>query len=111
MNRNKLVSLFISNLSNAIVHKVLENSIDRKELVQYYHKEIQNSLSIAAKYREKINPLDRLFPDPESQEVREEVIQRARSELTLRISKGYTNIDLSLVEIFVDELLKDLNVL
>lgn len=49
------------------------------------------------------------MPIKDNEKIRESVINKSKSELNLRISKGYENIDLSLVEKFVDELLKDLN--
>lgn len=47
MNRNKLLTLFVSNLSNAVVHKILENAIDIPEISERYNKEIINSWNIA----------------------------------------------------------------
>ena len=41
MNRNKLISLFVSNLSNMIVHKVLEKAIDEPEIANFYYKEMK----------------------------------------------------------------------
>ena len=41
--------------------------------------------------------------------VLEKAIDKARAELNLRILRGYTNIDLPLVEKFVDEILKELH--
>lgn len=35
MNRNKLIDLFISNLANVVVHKVLEKAIDKPEVSNY----------------------------------------------------------------------------
>jgi|SRR3989344_3293384 len=111
MNRNRLLNLFISNLSNVIVHKILEKAIDKPEIAEVYSKEIKNSLDIAKKYREKINPLDKILPVHDIKNVREKIIRKVKAELNLRISKGYTNINLSLVEEFVDNILKELKVL
>ena len=97
MNRNRLLNLFISNLSNVIVHKILEKAIDKPEIAEVYSKEIKNSLDIAKKYREKINPLDKILPVHDIKNVREKIIRKVKAELNLRISKSYTNINLSLL--------------
>ena len=55
-NRKKLISLLIGNLTNAIVHEILELSINKEELISKYRKELVTSFQIAKKYREKINP-------------------------------------------------------
>ncbi len=61
-NRNKLIELFIGNISNAIVHEILEKAITQEELIEKYDKELLASLSLAKRYREKINPIDKSFP-------------------------------------------------
>jgi len=45
-NRNKLIRLFISNLSNSIVHTILEQAINREEIADKYRKELNNSFDI-----------------------------------------------------------------
>ncbi len=37
-NRNKLIDLFIGNISNSIVHKILEKAIDNKEIASKYER-------------------------------------------------------------------------
>lgn len=111
MNRNKTLNLFVSNLANVIVHKILEKAIDRPEIASVYTKEVKNSLEIAKKYREKIHPLDRALPVESSKEIKEALVAKVKSELNSRIRRGYTNIDLSLVEKFVDASLKELGVI
>ena len=110
MNRNKLIDLLISNLSNAILHDILEKAVSIPEIAEKYHKEIKNSWQIAQEYRKKINPQDSHFSERDTEEIREKIIKNVRTELLLRISKGYTNIPLNLVEEFVDKALKELNV-
>lgn len=110
MNRNKLINLFISNLATAIVHKVLEKAIDKPEIAEFYHKEIKNSWEIAKNYREKINPADKILPPHDFPEIRKKIIAKVKAELNLRISKGYTGIDVSLIEGFVDDSLKEFGV-
>lgn len=111
MNRNKLLELLVSNLTTAIVHKILEKAIDKPEVVEKYIKEVKNSWEIAKKYREKINPIHKALPACDIGELRKKITTRVRAELNLRISKGYTNINLSLVEEFVDNYLRELNIL
>ena len=111
MNRKKLLDLFVSNLANVIVHKILEKAIDKPEIVGVYKKEVKNSFEIAKKYREKINPVDKTLPAHDVKEVQEKIMRKVRNELNLRIGKGYTNIDLSLIEIFVDEALKEFSII
>ena len=110
MNRNKLIDPFISNLANVIVHKILEKAINKPEIIGVYTKEVKNSLEIAKRYREKINPVNKTLPTHDTNNVRRKIINKVRAELNLRISRGYTNIDLSLVEKFVDSSLKELGV-
>ena len=63
VNRSKLIDKFIGNLSNAIIHKILEKAIDDREIASKYEKELTTSFKIAKKYREKINPIDTPLPD------------------------------------------------
>ncbi|MEK6830761.1 MAG: hypothetical protein AABX77_01930 [Nanoarchaeota archaeon] len=62
-NRNKLIDLFIGNISNAIIHEILERAIDQEEIADRYRKELNNSLNKAKEYREKINPTNAILPD------------------------------------------------
>ena len=108
LNRKKLIDLFIGNASNAILHKVLEKAIEDEVIRKYYDKEFLNSIEIAKKYREKINPIDNKLPD--SSEIKEAIIKKVNNELKIRISKGYKNIDLSLVEPTTNEILSELKI-
>ncbi len=110
MNRNRLIDAFISNVANVVLHEILEKAIDKEEIALVYEKEIKNSLEIAKKYREKINPVDRALPEIDVDEIREKVIRKVRVELNLRISKGYENIDLSLIDEIVDRVLREMKV-
>ena len=111
MNRNKLLELLVSNLTNAVVHKILEKAIEKPEVAEKYIKEMKNSWEIAKSYREKINPMHKALPAHDIGELRKKIITRVKAELNLRISKGYTNINLSLVEEFVDNYMRELNIL
>ncbi len=109
-NRNKLIILFIGNVSNAIVHEILEKAINNKEITDKYRKEIMNSLDKAKEYREKINPKNTRLPDKDVQNVKSKIVNKVNGELKLRISKGYVGIDLNLVEKIVDKYLKETSV-
>jgi hypothetical protein len=110
-NRNQLIEAFVSNLSNAILHKILEKAIDKAEITEKYVKEVKNSWQIAKNYREKINPASRSLPFSDIEEIKRKIINNVNSELKLRIDKGYENIDLSLVEELIDKELKELRVI
>ena len=105
-NRNKLVDLFIGNISNYIVHKILEMAIDDSEIINKYKKESKASFDIAKKYREKINPISKLH---DSLDIKEKIMKRVKNELNDRIKRGYEGIDLGLVEIVTSDALKELN--
>jgi len=110
-NRNKLIELFVGNLSNSIVHEILERAVSFKWLVDKYDKEMLNSLVIAKKYREKINPVKSCLSYSDAIEIRVKIINKVRNELRLRISKGYDGIDLNLIEELVDKYLRDMKVI
>jgi predicted DNA binding CopG/RHH family protein len=107
-NRNKLIDLFISNLSNAVLHRILEKAISDIEIMQKYSKEIKNSWQIALNYREKINPIDMPLPNKDIEEIKRRASNRVKSDLLIRISKGYKNIDISLIDQFINNALKEL---
>ena len=109
-NRNKLIELFIGNISNFIVHEVLERAVSKEIIADKYRKELIISLKIAKKYREKINPIDGPLLDKDVEYIRRKIINKARAELIIRISKGYNDIDLSILEELVDEALKSTNI-
>lgn len=112
MNRNKLIDLFVSNLATAIVHQILERAIaDRQEISEKYNKEVKNSWEIAKRYREKVNPINKSLPGRDAEDIKMKVINRVKAELKLRIEKGYENINISLVEEFVEKSLQELKVI
>ena len=110
-NRNKLLDLFVGNLSNAALHRVMEHSASDEELRKYYGKEALNSMKMAKNYREKINPIGTALPKDDGENVRRKVIERVKNKLNTRISKGYKNIKLDLVDKVVDELLLEMKIL
>lgn len=110
-NRSKLIDSFIGNISNAILHKILENAIDDKDIANKYLKESKNSWDIAKKYREKINPVNTYLPDKDINYIKQKITNKVRAELLIRISKGYENINLKIVEKFVDKTLQEMNVI
>lgn len=112
MNRNKLIDSFIANISNAMLHKILERAIaDKKpETEEKYVKEMKNSWEIAKRYREKINPINFPLPERDTEEIKRKVMTRVNAELRAREKRGYENINFALVDEFVEEALKDMNV-
>jgi hypothetical protein len=109
-NRNKLIELFVGNLSNSIVHQILERAVSKELMADKYRKELVASFEVAKRYREKINPVNRSLSYKDLAYIRKKIINRVRAELMTRVSKGYKNIDLSLIEEFVDGVLKDADV-
>jgi len=110
-NRNKLLELFIGNISNVILHKILEKAIDLQEIVNKYNREIKNSLEIARIYREKINPKNLPFPEKDIDEIRRKIFLKVKSELSIRVSRGYKNIDFSLIDPFIKEALTEMKII
>ncbi|MCX6742565.1 MAG: hypothetical protein NTX24_05365 [Candidatus Pacearchaeota archaeon] len=57
-NRNKLINSLVGNLSNAVIHAILEKAVSEteKEIAVRYNKELKTSFDVAKRYREKINP-------------------------------------------------------
>ena len=109
-NRNKLIDIFIGNLANAAVHKILEMAVIDDILRKYYDKEMLNSIEIAKRYREKINPVNRTLQEKDISHIKSKVINKVKSELMLRIEKGYKNINLELVEGIIDKMLVDMKI-
>lgn len=110
-NRNKLIELFVGNITNAIVHQVLEKAIKNTEIANKYVKEFKTSWEIAQKYREKINPADTPLPDRDLSEIKNKIIKKANAKLQERINQGYENIGLKLVEEYVMKALRELNII
>ena len=109
-NRNKLIDLFIGNLSNAILHRILEQSVEDEDLSRYYGKEALNSVKIAKNYREKINPTTEMLPKKDSDNIKNRVIERVNNKLKTRIEEGYKGIDIESVEEVVEKMLSEMNV-
>lgn len=109
-NRNRLIKRFTGNLSNSIIHEILEKAINDEDIRKKYDKESTISLKIAMKYRKKINPTGTSLPEKDVKYIREDVVKKVRSELRSRIAKGYLNIDISSVDKIVDKFLKNLKV-
>ena len=106
-NRKKLIEFFISNISNAIVHEILERAVTKELIAEKYRKELINSFEVAKRYREKINPMNRLLSDKDIAYIRTKIINKVKAELITRISRGYKNLDLDLIEDLVDNALRD----
>jgi len=110
-NRKKLIELFIGNISNSVVHKILEKAIDEENIRKRYGKEFSTSLDVAKRYRERINPINIPLPDKDTAYIKEKIIRKVKAELEQRISRGYQNIDLGLIEPTINDLLKKMDVI
>jgi ribosomal protein L16 Arg81 hydroxylase len=80
-NRSKLIELFIGNIANAVLHKILERAIEDEGLSNYYGREELTSRSIAVAYRDKINPKDSPLPEKDISYIGERVKRKVYAEL------------------------------
>ncbi len=110
-NRNKLLNLLTGNLANAVVHKILEEASEEEPRKKYYDDELLNSIEIAKSYREKINPVNEPLLDKDAAEIKRKIINKATAELKLRITKGYENIKLELIEEAANRILAELKII
>ena len=101
MNRNKLIELFIGNISNAIIHEILKEAIDDEAVRSRYLKELISSMKTALDYRNKINPLYSKLQKKDADYIKDKIIKRVKSKLLTRINEGYENVNLILIEINV----------
>ncbi|MBI4141104.1 hypothetical protein HY485_04680, partial [Candidatus Woesearchaeota archaeon] len=76
-----------------------------------YVKEFKTSWEIAQKYRTKINPANLPLPDKDLSNIKKMLIKKVTSELQVRIAHSYENIDVTLVEAFVNKALKELKII
>ena len=111
MSQNKpdLIKRFIGVASNIIAHKILIKAELEEDLRNYYAKEIERDIDIALKYRNRINPINRLLPQKDSKEIRDSILLKVKAELLKRIDKGY-NIGLTKIDEEIDNFLKEQNV-
>ena len=111
-NRNKLINVFIGNLTNSIVHAILEKAVkkDKDYLADKYRKELITSFEIAKIYRDKINPKNIPLPEKDISFIEEKIVKRVKAELRIRISKGYQGLNLDEVDKEVSEALKKTNI-
>lgn len=109
-NRNKLIDIFISNISNFVTHRILEKAIKNSEIASWYRKELINSFKIAKKYRDMINPKNKL-PERDILYIKDKVFRRVRSELLVRINKGYEGIDLNAINEEIGSVLSETEVI
>lgn len=94
-----------------MVFDILEKAIEEDNIRKHYNKELLVSLDVAKKYRAKINPIDTKLPEKDIRYIKPRITKKVMAELKQRISKGYQNIDIELVEPTVDNLLKETNVI
>ena len=110
-NRNKLIDLFVGNISNSIIHEMLEKAIDNEFLSKRYEKELTTSLEIAKRYREKINPVNSSLSNKDVEYIKNKIKNKVISELSIRISNGYKNIDLELANNIIEKYLKEVDII
>ena len=77
-NRKRLIDLFIGNISNSVIHKILEKAINNEEIINKYIKEQNISLEIAKTYREKINSTKTILPNKDVDYIRIKIINRVK---------------------------------
>lgn len=107
-NRPDLIKRFIGVASNIITHRALIKAELEENLRDYYAKEIERDIGIALKYRSRINPAERLLPQKDSKEIRENILLKVKAELLKRIDKCY-NVDLTKIDEEIDKFLKEQN--
>ena len=110
-NRKKLIELFIGNISNAVVHEILEKATNDEEISSKYQKEINISFNKAKEYREKINPEHLPLPEKDVEHIKYQIRNKVMSKLNQRISQRYENIDLNLIEGLIDKFLKNTDII
>ncbi len=110
-NRNKLLDSFIGNIANTIVHTVLLQATDDEYTKLGYKKEVENSLTIAKRFRDKINPINKTLSAEDQAYLKQKISQKAKTALLLRKEKGYKNINLEQVELTTEKYLKETRVL
>ena len=98
-------------MSTAVVHEILGKAIDDDNIRNHYNKELKISFDKARSYREKINPVNTILPDKDTGYIKDKIVKKVKLELQLRASKGYKNINLDLVKITVENVLKEMNVI
>lgn len=109
-NRKKLIDLLIGNLSNAIVHEILDEAIESEEVSSKYRKEIEVSLNKAKSYRQKINPKNVSLSEKDRDFIKKKLINKVKARLSQRALDDYENINLNLIEVFVDKVLEKMEV-
>ncbi|MBI3036617.1 hypothetical protein HYY73_02580 [Candidatus Woesearchaeota archaeon] len=110
-NRKKLIRVCIGNSTTVVVHRILGDSTEDTGLKKYYQKEAINALRIAETCREKINPKAEPLSEKDASIVHNKIIANVTNELKARIARGYENIRFEEIEIYVAELLKELQIL
>lgn len=109
-NRNKLIQLFIGNISNSVVHEILAKAIGDLNIRKHYSQELRVSFGIAMEYREKINPADAALPEKDARLIKGAIASKVMAELQLRIARGYRGIDINLAETAIDKALRETKV-
>ena len=98
-------------LINAVIHEILEKAINDEQVSKRYNKEISISLDKAEIYREKINPINKPLSNKDLSYLKTKILNKVKTELKIRISKGYKNIDLTLADELMNKMLKDIGII
>jgi len=107
-NKSKLIDNLIGNLSNSIIHSILEKSFDMHK--DRYKKESLTSLNISINYRNKINPIDKPLNINDIEYIKSKLKSKVSSELLKRITLGYKNLNLSDIDAEISACLKKLKI-
>lgn len=109
-NKWKIIDYIIGHLSNAVVHLILSSASPPEEILGKYKKEIKNSFDEAVRYMGLINPKDSSLTESDITYIKERIEKRVKNELLRRISQGYGNVNLHLIDSTIDNMLKQLNI-
>ncbi|MFH1071978.1 MAG: hypothetical protein V1743_00960 [Nanoarchaeota archaeon] len=109
-NKNKLIRLFVGNISTAIVHQLLEQAIAEDIHRKHYEKECLHSFSLAKAYRGRIHPYQSPLSEKDQAAVKRKIKRNVTKELQLRIAKGYKGLDLNSIEPAIEAALQKLRV-
>jgi len=110
LNKSAIIERFTGQVATLIVHIIIDKSSESEEMHQKYVKEINNSLSLAEKYRNDINPIDRPLHSSDIEYIKQKIYGKVKAELQSRTLRGYENIQWDLINEEIDKLLKKLNI-
>ncbi len=110
LNKSAIIERFTGQVATLIVHIIIDKSSTSEEMHQKYVKEINNSLSLAKKYRNDINPIDKPLHSSDIEYIKQKIYGKVKSELQSRTLRGYKNIQWNLINEEIEKTLKELNI-